>query len=173
MLCKLRVPLSRQSWQINAEHLSYICLHSNLQENWTIHILGRSLSYFYLEFTIIYLQRCSSSFLFNRSLIFSISSMELFSYHVSVAQVSINPFLNFLYLIFLVSFPQNHYTNYICYLIIKANNLQADNLYLTIMSTIMEQTIQKKPNFKKTPSHAHQWFKMMNLNKRFTDIVVW
>ena len=28
--------------------------------------------------------------------------MELFSYHASVAQVSINPFLNFLYFIFLV-----------------------------------------------------------------------
>ena len=32
--------------------------------------------------------------------------MELFSYHASVAQVSINPFLNFLYFIFLVSFLQ-------------------------------------------------------------------
>ena len=25
-----------------------------------------------------------------------------------------------------MSFPQNHYTNYICYLLIKANNLWAD-----------------------------------------------
>ncbi|RMX51471.1 hypothetical protein pdam_00018817, partial [Pocillopora damicornis] len=33
--------------------------------------------------------RCSSSFLFNRSLIFSISSMELFSYHASVAETMI------------------------------------------------------------------------------------
>ena len=31
----------------------------------------------------------------------------------------------------MVSFPQNHYTSYICYLQIKANNLLADNpLYL-------------------------------------------
>ena len=34
--------------------------------------------------------------------------------------------------IFLVSFPQNHYSNNIGYLLIKANNLSADNLrYLT------------------------------------------
>ena len=82
-------------------------------KTWRFIILGRSLSYFYLEFIIIYLQRCSSSFHSNRSLIFSISSTHLFSHHVSVARVSINPFLNFLCFIFLVSFPQNHYTNYI------------------------------------------------------------
>ena len=86
----------------------------------------------YLEFTIIYLQRCSSSFLFKRSLVFSISSLELFSHYASVALVSINPFLNFLCFLFLVSFPQNNYTNYICYLLIKVNNLKTDNpLYLT------------------------------------------
>ena len=38
----------------------------------------------------------------------------------------------FLCFIFLVSFPQNNYTNYIRYLLIKANNLKAGNpLYLT------------------------------------------
>ena len=38
----------------------------------------------------------------------------------------------FLRFLFLVSFPQNNYTNYICYLLIKVNNLKADNpLYLT------------------------------------------
>ena len=51
---------------------------------------------FYHEFRIIYLQRCSSSFLFNRSLLFSTSSSELFSHHPSVAPVSINPFFKFL-----------------------------------------------------------------------------
>ena len=57
--------------------------------------------------------------------------MELFSHHASVALVSINPFLNFFCSIFVVSFPQNHYTSYICCLLIKANNLLADNpLYL-------------------------------------------
>ena len=90
---------------------------------------------FYLEFTIFFiLQRCSSSFLFNRSLIFSISSLELFSHYVSVALVSINPFLNFFCSIFVVSFPQNHCTSYICYLLIKANNLLADNLLYLIQN---------------------------------------
>ena len=38
----------------------------------------------------------------------------------------------FLCFLFLVSFPQNNYMNYICYLLIKVNNLKADNpLYLT------------------------------------------
>ena len=101
-------------------------------------ILGHSLSYFYLEFTIIYLQRCSSSFHLNRLLVFYISSKELLSRHVSVAPVSINPFLNFLCFIFLASFPQNHFTNYIRYLLIRANNVLADNLYSTIMSSFME-----------------------------------
>ena len=34
----------------------------------------------------------------------------------------------------------------------------------------MEKKIQKKSNFKKTSQHAHKWLKMMNYNKRFTDI---
>ena len=38
----------------------------------------------------------------------------------------------FLRFLFLVSFPQNNHTNYIRYLLIKVNNLKADNpLYLT------------------------------------------
>ena len=38
----------------------------------------------------------------------------------------------FLCFLFLVSLPQNNYMNYICYLLIKVNNLKADNpLYLT------------------------------------------
>ena len=38
----------------------------------------------------------------------------------------------FLCFLFLVSFPQNNYMNYICYLLIKVNNVKADNpLYLT------------------------------------------
>ena len=42
------------------------------------------------------------------------------------------PLFKFLCFLFLVSFPQNHYTNNIRYLLIKANNLSADNpRYLT------------------------------------------
>ena len=48
--------------------------------------------------------------------------------------MSINPFLNFFCSIFVVSFPQNHCTSYICYLLIKANNLLADNLLYLIQN---------------------------------------
>ena len=52
--------------------------------------------FFTLNLPWIYLQRCSSSFLFYRLLLFSISALELFPHHASVALVSINPFFKFL-----------------------------------------------------------------------------
>ena len=118
---------------LQCRQLPNICQHSNLQENRKFYILERSGTIILITLNlIVYLQRCSSSFLFNRSLVFSISSLELFSHRASVAPVSINPFLNFLCFLFLVSFPQNNHTNYICYLLINVNNLKADNsLYLT------------------------------------------
>ena len=50
--------------------------------------------FFTLNLPWIYLQRCS--FLFYRSLVFSISALKIFSHHASVAPVSINPFFKFL-----------------------------------------------------------------------------
>ena len=96
--------------------------------------------------------------LFNRSLVFSISSLELFSYHVSVALVSINPFLNFLCFIYLASFPQNRYMNYICYLLIKANNLQADNFYPTQNVFYYEIEDTTKVKFQKDPTNCASMF---------------
>ena len=130
-----KMKFTRQSKNLKilqCRQLPNICQHSNLQENRKVIFWDAHYHTDYLEFTIIYLQRCSSSFLFNRSLVFSISSLELFSHHASVALVSINTFLNFFRFVFLVSFPQNNYMNDIRYLLIKVNNLKADNpLYLT------------------------------------------
>ena len=84
--------------------------------------------------------------------------MELFSHHASVALVSINPFLNFLCFIFLASFPQNRYMNYICYLLIKANNPQADNFYPTQNVFYYEIEDTKTVKFQKDPTNCASMF---------------
>ena len=96
------------------------------------YILGRSLSY-WLPWIYNYLF-IAMQFKFSLQAIISILSIVLGiilppCFCCTGEYKSLFKFLRFL---FLVSLPQNNHTNYIRYLLIKVNNLKADNpLYLT------------------------------------------
>ena len=116
---------------LQCRQLPNICQHSNLQENRKVIFWDAHYYTDHLEFNYLFI---AMQIKFSLQPIISILYICLGiilppCFCCTGEYKSLFKFLRFL---FLVSLPQNNHTNYIRYLLIKVNNLKADNpLYLS------------------------------------------